>query len=208
MHSRIYKKVWLLSLVFFLGSAFCATASAASNLAVMLQQVSIQLLTALKVQRASIKKNPRAVHAIVQRILVPHFALNRMSGSVIGPQWRKATEAQKKAFKGQFIRYVTRTYSSALSSYRNEKVLFYPVRGGVGSRSTVQVRSKIVRPDGPPIAVSYRLIRVGGTWKVSDFSVEGISMVSSYRSQFSGILSQKGLSGLIRQLQAHNRGLR
>jgi phospholipid transport system substrate-binding protein len=65
-----------------------------------------------------------------------------------------------------------------------------------------QVESVIVRKNGQQIPVSYRMLQSGGTWKIYDFSVEGISMISSYRAQFDTILQQKGMAGLLAQLNA------
>ena len=181
---------------------------AAQNPVVMLQQVSSRLLTQLVRQKATIKNNQAVLHSIVGRIIVPYFDLNVMSRSVVGRNyWKNATVSQRNEFKKEFTRFVTRTYSIALSDYNDERVLFYPIRGGVGNKKRVQVYSKIERRSNPSISMNYRLYRTSNTWQIYDFSVEGISIVQSYRSQFANVLSQKGMQGLIADLKSHNQGV-
>ena len=166
----------------------------------MLKQTSDQMLAALKQNKASLKNNPGIIYGLVNRILLPHVDLESMSRSVIGrTYWDQATPQQKEEFKKLFTRQVVQTYSDALASYENEQVKFQPLRDTSGNR--VQVHSSIVRPNGQVIAVNYRLINSGGDWKVYDFSVEGISIVQSYRAQFADDLSQGGLAGLLTKMR-------
>lgn len=170
---------------------------------VMLKKTSDQMLAALKTtggSEASVKK-------IVRRILLPKVDVNAMSRSVVGRHyWKQANSSQRSEFKNQFVKLVIKTYAAPLSSYTNEKIEFYPIRGFNSADKRTQVKSRIMRPDGPPIPVSYRLVRRGDSWKVYDFSVEGVSLIQSYRSQFADTLRQKGFTGLLDQLRRYNRG--
>jgi phospholipid transport system substrate-binding protein len=67
------------------------------------------------------------------------------------------------------------------------------------------VRSVIIRRSGQRIKVDYNVVRSGDSWKVYDFSIENVSMVQSYRSQFSDVLAQQGMSGLLQRLKTHNK---
>lgn len=167
----------------------------------MLKDASAQMMSALKNNKASLKNNPSLMYQTVKRILLPHIDLESMSRSVVGrTYWMQATPEQKNQFKDLFTRQVVQTYSTALSSYTDERIDFYPIRGGItGPR--VQVDSVIIRDNGQNIPVSYRLIKQGNQWKVYDFSVEGISLVQSYNSQFAGDLQQSGVAGLITKMQ-------
>lgn len=198
----MYKKYFLGLLIWF----FSIMSLAALPPEAMLQQVSIQLLTEITQNKSAIKSNPNVLYHIVQKSLIPHIDLNVMSRAVVGNHyWQPATSSQQEEFKLQFSRFVTRTYSSAFENYNGEKVLFYPVRGGSANQTQVQVHSKILRSNRADIAMTYRLYRDGESWKVSDISVEGVSMVQSYRSQFAGVLAQKGFTGLIQDLKTRNR---
>jgi len=170
----------------------------------MLQRISNQMISSLEKNKSRLKKS-NVIHNIVNRVLIPHIALNRMSASVVGPRyWRSASRAQRSTFIRQFTRLVTSTYSAALASYDGDRVRFYPLRGGYRG-ATVQVRSVIARRNGQRIPMSYSLIRQGSRWKVYDFSIENVSIVQSYRAQFAGVLSRSGMRGLIQRLISHNR---
>lgn len=169
----------------------------------MLKSASTQMLDTLQKQKAQIKRNPEILQDIVNRILVPHVDVTSMSRSVVGrTYWQQATPAQRNEFMNEFTQFVIKSYAVALSSYRDEKVKFYPIRGGVVGKTRIEVQSDILQKDGPSIPVSYRLVKQGSVWKVYDFSVEGISMVQSYRSQFAAVLSQGGLPNLIARLKS------
>lgn len=168
----------------------------------MLQTVTDQLLSNLQQQQ---NRNEQALLTLVNQTLVPHIDLDLTSQLVLGKYWGSATPQQRASFKQEFTAFMTRTYSTALSSYTNEKVRYFPVRGGVtGDR--VQVNSAIDQANGQSVSVSYRLELVNGEWKVYDFSVENVSIVENYRSQFADVLRTSGLDGLLQRLKAQNQG--
>jgi phospholipid transport system substrate-binding protein len=98
---------------------------------------------------------------------------------------------------------LTRTYAAAFAQYTSEKIKFINPRGGV-TGSTTQIDSQIMRPNGQQIVVSYRLAWQNNQWKIYDFSVDGISMIESFHSQFAAQMSQGNLDALIQQLVQHN----
>ena len=172
----------------------------------LLKQVSAQMLASLDKSKDKIRSDPQIIDNIVRRVLLPQVDVDGMARSVIGRDyWTQASSADRQEFKNQFVQLVIDTYSAPLSSYSDEKVEFYPVRNFSTADTRAQVNSQIIRSNGPAIPVSYRLIRLGNGWKVYDFSVEGISMVQSFRSQFAGPLQQGGLANLLKQLRARQR---
>lgn len=185
----------------------CQVAIAASSPLEMLQPTSDQMLSALKANKATLKSNPETVYRIVNQILVPHVDLDMMSRLVLGRNvWMQATPEQRQRFKKEFTRLVINTYSAALASYTNETVKFMPIRGGYEGRSRVQVQSQIIRQDGPPVGVNYRVQNMGGEWLVYDFTVEGVSMIESFRSQFAEDLSSGSMDSLLDKMARHNSG--
>lgn len=187
-------KAYLVAIYFFLLSSV-ALADAAP--VAMLQQVSNQMIAQLDSKQGQL--NRQTIDGIIRTVLLPHVDLEAMSRSVVGKQyWSQSSPAQKEQFKRAFTNLVIKVYSAPLSSYNGETIEFKPMRDSSGPR--VQVESIISRKNGQKIPVSYRLLQSGGSWKVYDFSVEGISMISSYRSQFDGILQQQGMSGLLNKI--------
>lgn len=183
----------------------CTAVWAISSPLNLLQTTSNQLIGTLQQNQATLRTKPRLVYGIVNQILLPHVDLVSMSRMALGREaWMQASPIQRQAFTQQFTTLLIRTYSSALAQYTDERVLFLPLRGNFNVEPRVQVNSKIIRASGPPINVSYRLMRMGERWKLYDFSVDGISLVQSFRSQFVQELQQGGINGLINKLAQHN----
>lgn len=192
-------------IVAFIGLLICSMAWAISSPLELLQNTSNQLISALQRNQATLKTKPQVVYGIVNQILLPHVDVMSMSSRALGRDaWLRATPNQRQAFAQQFVTLLIRTYSSALAQYTNEKVNFLPMRGSYYNQSRVQVNSVIVRESGPSINLSYRLMREDGQWMLYDFSVDGVSIIESFRSQFVGELQQSGIEGLITKLAQHN----
>lgn len=187
-------------------SLFSSSAMAAADPVAMLQQVSDQTISQLKSNQGEIKNNPKAIYKLIQTILMPHVDLVGMSRSVVGKQyWDSATPAQQQEFSSQFSSLIAGTYVSALQSYTNQQIKFYPIRGGIQAGQTrVEVNSEIIQPNGPSIPVNYRLALKNNEWLMYDLVVDSVSLLNSYRAQFAAPLQQGGLANLIQQMQKHN----
>lgn len=196
-------KYWLVGALLCLASVM---AIAAESPLTMLQSTSEQMLNKLK-QHHNKKDDAQFINNTVHEILVPHFDLELMSRSVVGRDaWMKASVAQRKQFIGEFTTLLIRTYSTALSSYENQSIDFSPIRGKLAGQTQTQVESKILRHEGPAIPVSYRLKLIANEWKVYDFSVDGVSLIESFRSQFANELAQGGMEKLLQKITVHNKG--
>jgi phospholipid transport system substrate-binding protein len=170
----------------------------------LLKYISGNMIRELKKNKATLKTKPGIVYKLAYRYVVPYADLNEMSKRVLPPSvWRSASSSQKSQFKKEFTRLVIRTYASALTSYKDQEAKFFPLRGSAGRN--VQIRGEIVGSSGN-IQVSYRLLKSGGKWKLYDMSVEGVSLISSFRSQFAGILANGNMSTLLKRLSSHNKG--
>lgn len=194
-------KKLLISLMLFIVTPFCF-ANVVSPTA-QLQQAANQMVVQLESHKTQLH-NMGVIRQIVNKTLLPNVDLDRMSSSVVGRDWRSATDTQRAQFKKEFSYLVTTTYASALSSYDGDKVNFQPIRGDYATSQTLRVNSMIVRKNGQRIPITYDVLRNGNGWKVYDFSIEHVSMVQSYRSQFSGVLANGGMPALLARLQNHN----
>ncbi len=174
----------------------------------VLKESTTEMLSALKTHQGTLKSHPKYLEDQIRRIVVPKFDLTSMSQSVVGRRhWEESSPAMRQAFIREFTALVINVYSAPLLDYNGDKVQFLPLREGIEGQSRVVVQTIILRPTGQRIAVNYSLKNLGGTWKVYDFSIEGISMVASYRSQFAEVLETKGMSGLLAQIRSHSRAL-
>jgi phospholipid transport system substrate-binding protein len=172
---------------------------------VVMKDVTSKTLAALQQNKASLHSNA-VIHNIVDRVVVPYFDLPGVSRSVVGPNyWRQASNETRAQFISAFTSYVTDMYASALSSYSNEFITFKPMRSFDPTQSRVIIYSSLQRRNTSPVDLDYRLVKIGNTWKIYDFSVDGISMVQSYRAQFSDILQKGGLAELTKELQQRDK---
>lgn len=172
----------------------------------LLKESTIEMLATLKSHQGTLKSNPKYLEAQIRRIVVPKFDVTSMAQSVIGRRhWEASSPAVQQAFIREFTDLVINVYSAPLQDYNGDKVEFLPLRESIENQSRVAVQTIIIRPTGQRIAVNYSLKKIGDAWKVYDFSIEGISMVASYRSQFAEVLEAKGLSGLLAQIRSHSR---
>jgi phospholipid transport system substrate-binding protein len=203
--SSNFKKVCARSFLALTASLMlCSNVFAAGDPVGVLNSVANQLIEKLKANQTSLHDNPQLVYSLADRIVVPHADVAEMAKRVLPPQtWNSATPVQRSKFEHEFSTLLVHTYASALANYSDQTVKFFPVRGGVQG-NTVQVDSKIERADGPPISVTYRMVNRDGTWKIFDMSVEGVSMLESFRSQFSDLLSQGNMAALLDRLSSHN----
>ena len=168
----------------------------------MMSAAATGMLRALKRNQAQLKSQPDLVPSIVRRYFIPYVSIPTISAAVVGPRyWRSATASQRAVFQKAFMNMVVKTYSAALQAYDHDKIRFYRIRGGVGSRTEVTMNTLIIRRSGQTIPVSYHLIKTASGWRIDDFSVENISMVSSYRSQFASVLARSGFSGLLLKMK-------
>lgn len=167
----------------------------------MLEQAANQIITTLKQHQGRLKNNTQVIHQAVERYLLPIVDVNGMSRSVLGRQaWGKANMAEKKQFVETFTQLVIRTYASPLTEYTNETIKFLPLRGEADGRF-VRVNSVIIRPNGQRIPLTYSLVSKNGQWKIYDLSVEGVSLLQSFRSQFSQVLQRSNMQELLKQMK-------
>jgi phospholipid transport system substrate-binding protein len=170
-----------------------------------LEGAANDVLNALKKNKANLKSNPKFVYSVVNRYIIPHVDVYGMSRSVLGRDaWRKASKDQRQSFTVNFTNLVVRTYSGALRDYTGEKVKFLPIRGGFDGKRFVRVKSFILRPSGNNIPITYSMVNKKNGWKVYDMSVEGVSLLQSYKSQFSQYLQSNTLDQLIAKLKSRS----
>lgn len=192
-------------LVMMMSVVWSSHSMAQSSPVPMLEQTAQQIIANLKANQSRLKHDPSIINQAIRTYLLPHIDVQGMSRSVLGRQaWMKATAAEKQAFSQEFTQLVIRTYASPLAEYSGETVAFTPVRGSVDAHF-IRVNSVISRPNGQHIPLSYNLVSKSGQWKIYDLSVEGVSLLQSFRTQFSDILQHGTMRDLINQMQMNKK---
>jgi len=143
---------------------------------------------------------------LVEAKVLPFFNFQHMTALAMGRDWNKASAEQKKRLSDEFRTLLVRTYSNALTSYKNQTVRYKPTK--MQSTDTdVLVRTEIVQPGNRPIALDYFLEKHSDGWKVYDVVVAGVSLVSNYRDTFNQEVRANGVDGLIQMLANKNKQL-
>jgi phospholipid transport system substrate-binding protein len=171
----------------------------------LVMDTTSRLLTAIKEQKADIDRDESRLYTLIADIALPHFDFDRMSMWTLGPYWRSATPEQRTRFVAEFRQLLVRTYGHTLMEYRDTKISYLPLLAAPDAQR-VTVRCEVEQAGGNPIQIAYAMHLTADGWKVYDVLVEGVSLVTNYRSSFAAIIQQQGMDGLIRQLVAKNRG--
>jgi phospholipid transport system substrate-binding protein len=188
--------------------ALIAPAAAAQETApdTLVKGVTQDVITVIKQDKDIQAGNQKKTVALVEEKVLPHFNFTRMTALAVGQNWRKATPEQQQALVEQFRTLLVRTYSSALSSYRNQVIDFKPLRAQP-SESDVLVRSEVKQSGGEPVTIDYSMEKTAGGWKVYDVVIGGVSLVTTYRDTFNSEIRNTGVDGLIKALADKNRQL-
>jgi phospholipid transport system substrate-binding protein len=140
---------------------------------------------------------------LIETRSLPQFDMSKMTRLAVGKNWRQATQDQQKQLIREFQTLLVRSYSAAYSAYRYVKVDVKPLK--VIDGDDVTVKTQILLPGGaPPVAVDYAMNVTPDGWKVYNVVVEGVSLVTTYRTEFGVQIEQGGIDGLIRNLQERN----
>lgn len=162
-----------------------------------------EVLDVVRKDKALRNGDKQKVLALVEEKVLPHFDFNRMTQLAVGKNWRKATPEQKQALVTEFRGMLVRTYTKAFTSYRDQSVEVKPFSMASGATEAT-VKTLITKPGGQPIPVDYEMWKTNDGWKAYDLSVDGVSLVTSYRSTFNDQIQQAGIDGLIKMLADKN----
>lgn len=169
----------------------------------LVRQTADEVISQLTENRDALEKNPEKLYQMVNDIVLPHFDFERMSRFVLGKHWRDATPEQQEKFVAQFKTLLVRTYATALFEYTGQEIVYKPFRHEEGDKKAV-VKTEIQPADGPAIPIEYALAQRGEQWKVFDVRIDGLSLVTNYRSQYGRIIQNEGVDELIASLAEKN----
>ena len=194
-------------LIAVLFCTFAVTASAQEFAPdVQVKKITDEVIAIVKQHRDVGAGNQLKINELVDTKVLPYFNFGRMTALAVGRNWPKASAEQQKLLTGEFRTLLVRTYSSALSSYKNQVIEIKPLRAVAGD-SEVTVRTQVKQPGTEAISVDYSLEKTPAGWKVYDVVVGGVSLVTTYRESFMVEIRDGGVDGLIKSLSSKNRSL-
>ena len=136
--------------------------------------------------------------AAVRKIANEIFDFAEIAKRSLAQHWQPLSEAQRNEFVGLFADLLERSYISKIETYGGEKIQYTAERMD-GDFATVS--TKIVTKNGTEVPVDYRMVKRADHWLVYDVSIEGVSLVSSYRTQFNKIIQTSSYGELVTKLR-------
>jgi phospholipid transport system substrate-binding protein len=191
----------LVSLIVLVSSSAIAATDTAGT---VVENTTNRVIERLNLEREQLNTYPERIYELVNELIIPHFDFTNMSRLVLGNAWKSANDGQRTAFLEQFRTLLVRTYATALKEYSNNKIVYYPEETKPDSR-IVLVRTEVMDAiNQSSIAIDYRMIESDSKWKVVDVTVDGVSLVSTYRGSFASEIRKSGLDTLVAKLSERN----
>ena len=169
----------------------------------LVKKTAEDVIFAIKADQEIQKGNKESIYKLVEEKILPNFDFNKIARLVLGRNWRSASDKQKKDFIVQFRTLLLKTYAVALLKYKDQIIEFKPTKISE-TADIVIVKSEIKQSGGQPIKVNYALSKKDENWLVFDIVIEGVSLVTNYRSQFSSEIRRNGIDTLIKKLVKKN----
>lgn len=161
------------------------------------------ILAAIKADKDLAAGDQKKLEKLAEEKVLPYFNFGHMTQLAVGRNWKEASDDQKKALIEQFRSLLVRTYSTSLSQFRNQTVDVKPLKLGAADTDVI-VKTIIAQPGGQPIPIDYSMEKLPDGWKVFDVLIDGVSLVTNYRSSFNTEIKANGIDGLVKSLSDRN----
>jgi phospholipid transport system substrate-binding protein len=174
----------------------------ATNPYTMMATVSQTTFDRLKTEQGRIQANPDYLRIVVKEELLPYINTRYAAYKVLGPQLKKTTKEQRNDFVDAFTDYLVASYAQVLTQYTNQDIKIEPPKAIPANRTIVSVRVDIVDTKRPPIRLDFKLRKNKKTkeWQGFDMVAEGVSMISTKQSEWSGQLRTEGVDVVTQNL--------
>jgi phospholipid transport system substrate-binding protein len=169
----------------------------------LVRKVTSDVLDSIKSDTQLQAGDRKKALALAEQKILPHVDFREAASLAMGKSWNTATPAQQTQVVNEFRSMLVRIYSNAIDVYRGQTLKVLPLRMPPGA-TDVTVRNQYLREGRPPVAVEYAMRKTAEGWKIYDISVEGVSLVLTYRAEFDNITRTSGVDGLIKRLQQKN----
>ena len=172
---------------------------------VLVKSITKEVVTVLREDKDIRAGNPKKVADLIETKILPHFNFSRMTRIAMARNWRLASPEQQKELTAEFQTLLVRTYSTALSNFRDQQIDYKPLRARPED-TDVTVRTEVKQAGASqPVGIDYEMEKSPEGWKVYDVKVGGVSLVTTYRETFASEVRAKGVDGLIKSLAEKNR---
>ena len=171
----------------------------------LVKRVAQDVLTTIRADPKLQAGDQQRIREVIETKLLPNFDFERITALAMGRNWRQATPEQQKLLIDQFRALLVRTYSGALTQYKDQEMDYKPLRADPAS-TDVTVKTEVVRKGQAPVQIDYGMMKTASGWKVYDVIVGGVSLVTNYRDEFNEQIKNGGVDNLIKTLTTKNQG--
>lgn len=172
----------------------------------LIKKVTEDVLIIVRQDKDIQSGNTKKAIELVEAKVLPNFNFQHMTALAMGKDWNKASSEQKKRLTEEFKTLLVRTYSNALTGYRDQTIRYKPTKMQPGDDDVV-VRTEVVQPGSKAIQLDYSMEKLADGWKVYDVVVAGVSLVTNYRDTFNQEVRANGVDGLLQMLVNKNKQL-
>jgi len=169
----------------------------------LVRKVTQDVLDAIRSDKQLAAGDKQKALKLAEEKVLPLIDFEEAARLAVGRAWAQATPEQRKKLVEEFRKMLVRTYSNAISAYEGQTMQVLPVRMKPGD-TEVTVHNRYIRAGGTPLPVDYQMHKTDQGWKIYDITVEGVSLVLTYRSEFDAVVKQSGIDGLIKRLEEKN----
>lgn len=169
----------------------------------LVQKMTEEVLATVKADKDLQAGDKQKALKLAEEKVLPHIDFEEATRLAVGRAWSQTSAEQKKQLVTEFRRMLVRTYSNAIEGYQGQTLKVLPARGKPDPQDTT-VRAQFVRAGGQPLPMEFQMRKTDQGWKIYDITVEGVSLVLTYRSEFDQIVRQEGIDGLIKRLTQKN----
>ena len=169
----------------------------------LVRKVTADVLDAIKADKELQAGDRKKALVLAEQKILPLVDFREAAKLATGRAWQGASAEQQDRIVSEFRRMLVRIYSNAIDVYRGQTMKVMPLRLQPDA-TDVTVRNQYMRSGQPPVTVEYAMRKAGDGWKIYDITVEGVSLVLTYRAEFDNITRASGVDGLIKRLAEKN----
>jgi phospholipid transport system substrate-binding protein len=170
----------------------------------LVRKVTAEVLEAIQHDKQLQAGDRRKALALAEEKILPLVDFREATRLAVGRAWNSATPDQRDRLTNEFRTLLVRIYSNAIGVYRGQTMRVQPTKAAPGA-TEVSVRNQYLSPGRPPTSVEYAMHKTPEGWKIYDITVEGVSLVLTYRGEFEQIVRESRIDGLIQRLAERNR---
>src|SRR5882724_4045266 len=200
---RLLKKLmqlWVLVFAALFAFSVCAQEMKPDEL---VKKVTDDVLAAVKSDKQLAAGDKQKAIKLAEEKVLPYIDFESATRLAVGRSWRDASPEQKQKLTGEFRNMLVRTYANAISAYEGQTMRVMPVHMKP-DETDVTVNNQYIRPGQKPVQLAYEMHKTPQGWKIYDISVEGVSLVLTYRAEFEQVTRTSGVDGLIKRLAEKN----